>query len=175
MLFTASIMQHYQIVTNEVFFPTISRPTFPSNMTLKIFNVLLSTTEARQAVPLPFVSALSAFPNYYCYLWDISYERLQVLSSPSRHLCTMIVLHEQVLPWCVVCVRHGTVVVFSPCGKNETNKKKNTSNAKVWFCGNVRELVWESLLVNFATPAQYRSKPQEIQKSKSKTATLYMI
>lgn len=139
MFFAASITQHYQIVTNEVFFPpAISRPMFPSNTTLKIFTVLLLTTETQQAVPLPCIYPLGTFPNCYCYLLDISCERRQVLSLPSSQSCLMIVLH--LLPPAaacrVVCVRYsGFVFTSQKKIKNKkiigANKKKNTSNAIV--------------------------------------------
>lgn len=120
------------------FFPTISRPMFPSNTTLKISTVLLLTTETQQAVPLPFIYPLGTFPNYYCYSLHISWERPQVLSSPSSQSCPMTVL-SLLLPTAachfVLCPLRCFYCVFTSQEKKKrsTQKRKNTSNAILWF------------------------------------------
>lgn len=56
--------------------------------------------------------------------------------------------------------------------KTNTHKKKNTANSKVWFCGNVKELAWESLQVNFATSC---NTDQSHRKSKKESNMVYDI
>lgn len=115
-----------------VFFPTISRPMFPSNTTLNVSNVLLLTAETQQAVPLPFVSLLSAFQIIIIIYYTFPIERWPLAardcksSAHNRHSRAQryrSVFYEQVPSCRVVRVRHGAFVLPSP---REKQKQKKT-------------------------------------------------